>query len=552
MELLGVAVGRPARVVADLSIGSYTGQNQAAWSLTGTRDYLAVGGEFPEVNGVAQQGLVRFARAALAPNRQGPADTDLALQAGSPSAGTVDLTWTTLWDSDNETLAYSVLRDEVRRPEVFGTPAKSRFYRRPALQFQDTGVAAGSHTYQVRVVDPYGNAWLSPAVSVTVAAGAAPAPPGPAPATPAPAPATPARPPKPRGVRAAPARPVPRPGSICVGLTRTIPGWSVGRARRTLNADKRRRFDSYPGSRVRHRPAPRSVTARERAPARPLAVIVLAAGGGTRMKSKTDEGAAPARRPQHDRPRPGRRPARSSRSTSSRSSATGASRSAPHILDLVPDALLAVQETQEGTGHAVRVALDALRDAAGTTHGTVLVTTGDTPLLRGRDACAAFVDDARGRGARGQLLTGEVADPFGYGRILRDDDGDGRRRSSRRRTPTAEQARDPRDQLAASSPSTATFLADALARIGNDNAKGEYYLTDVVGIARADGRAVGRAPHRRRDADRGRQRPRPAGRRSAAELNRRIARPAGCATGVTVDRPGHHLDRRRRRARRRT
>ena len=170
--------------------GSYTGQNQAAWSLTGTKDYLAVGGEFPRVNGVAQQGLVRFARAGLAPNRQGPAVTDLALQAVSPSAGTVDLTWTTLWDSDNETLAYSVLRDGATK--VFGTSAKSRFYRRPALQFRDTDVPAGSHTYQVRVVDPYGNAWLSPAVSVTVAAGAAPAPPGPAPATPAPAPATPA------------------------------------------------------------------------------------------------------------------------------------------------------------------------------------------------------------------------------------------------------------------------------------------------------------------------------------------------------------------------
>ncbi len=163
-----------------LSIGSYTGQNQAAWSLTGTKDYLAVGGEFPRVDGVAQQGLVRFARAGLAPNKQGPAVRDLALQAVSPSAGTVDLTWTTLWDSDNETLAYSVLRDGAATP-VFSSSAKSRFYRRPALQFRDTDVAAGSHTYQVRVVDPYGNAWLSPAVSVTVAAGA------PAPATPAPA-----------------------------------------------------------------------------------------------------------------------------------------------------------------------------------------------------------------------------------------------------------------------------------------------------------------------------------------------------------------------------
>ena len=181
-------------------------------------------GRVPAGQRVAQQGLVRFARPGLAPDKQGPAVRDLALQAVSPSAGTVDLTWTTLWDSDNETLTYSVLRDGAATP-VFGTSAKSRFYRRPALQFRDTDVPAGSHTYQVRVADPYGNAWLSPAVSVTVAASA------PAPATPTPAPS-------PRDVRAAPARPVPRPGVDLRRLARTIPGWSVGRARRTLNADK--------------------------------------------------------------------------------------------------------------------------------------------------------------------------------------------------------------------------------------------------------------------------------------------------------------------------
>ena len=55
----------------------------------------------------------------------------------------------------------------------------------------------------------------------------------------------------------------------------------------------------------------------------------------------------------------------------------------PHILEQVPSALLAVQETQDGTGHAVRIALDALRDAAGTTDGVVVVMAGDTPLLQG-------------------------------------------------------------------------------------------------------------------------------------------------------------------------
>ena len=57
----------------------------------------------------------------------------------------------------------------------------------------------------------------------------------------------------------------------------------------------------------------------------------------------------------------------------------------PHILELVPTAVLAIQETQEGTGHAVRIAMEA----AGTTTGTVIVAAGDTPLLEG-DSLRAF------------------------------------------------------------------------------------------------------------------------------------------------------------------
>src|SRR3954470_6903881 len=70
--------GRPAPTLLDwfpdLTPGTFTGQDQAAWSITGTKDYVVVGGEFPSVNGVAQQGLVRFAVRSLAPNRVGAAD----------------------------------------------------------------------------------------------------------------------------------------------------------------------------------------------------------------------------------------------------------------------------------------------------------------------------------------------------------------------------------------------------------------------------------------------------------------------------------------------
>ena len=201
-----------------LSIGSYTGQSQAAWSLTGTKDYLAVGGEFPRVDGVAQQGLVRFARAGLAPNKQGPAVRDLALQAVSPSAGTVDLTWTTLWDSDNETLAYSVLRDGADDPGS-SAPRRSR---------GSTGGRPGSSRTPTcpPAPTPTRSGWSTP----TATRGSA---------RPSPSRWQRAlRPPSHETSGPHPARPVPRPRVDLRRLARTIPGWSVGRARRTLNADK--------------------------------------------------------------------------------------------------------------------------------------------------------------------------------------------------------------------------------------------------------------------------------------------------------------------------
>ena len=86
----------------------------------------------------------------------------------------------------------------------------------------------------------------------------------------------------------------------------------------------------------------------------------------------------------------------------------------------------------------------------------------------------------------------------------------------------------------------AEFLVAALPRITNDNAKGEYYLTDTVGLAREDGLTVGAHLDRRRRADRGRQRPRPARRaRQGAQPPHR--RRAGCATASpswTRPRPG--------------
>jgi PKD repeat protein len=159
-----------------LSTGSYTGQYQAAWSLAGNSNYVVMGGEFPKVNGVAQQGLVRIAVSSLAPNTQGPTYTTQpdrpipATTATSPSAGTVSVSFGAAWDYDNETLTYDLFRDDANT--AVKTDIKSNFWTLPTGTMTDTAVPAGSHVYQVRIKDPFGNTLWSPiSNSVTVTSG---------------------------------------------------------------------------------------------------------------------------------------------------------------------------------------------------------------------------------------------------------------------------------------------------------------------------------------------------------------------------------------------
>jgi bifunctional UDP-N-acetylglucosamine pyrophosphorylase / glucosamine-1-phosphate N-acetyltransferase len=250
---------------------------------------------------------------------------------------------------------------------------------------------------------------------------------------------------------------------------RSIPGWSAGRARLTLNQDKRRRFDSYPGS--------VSTTS--------ITVIVLAAGGGTRMKSKTMK----VLHPIAGRSMIGHVLAAVSHVEPHRVVAVvGNQREqvGPHIQELLPEAVLAVQETQDGTGHAVRVAWEALEP--GDRSGTVIVAYGDTPLLEG-ESLRAFAEDHLAAGRAVSILSGIVADPFGYGRVLRDQSGEV--------TGIVEEKDASEEQAAVNEINSgilafdAEFLDSALPRLSNDNAKGEYYLTDTVALAREDGLSVG-------------------------------------------------------------
>ena len=219
----------------------------------------------------------------------------------------------------------------------------------------------------------------------------------------------------------------------------------------------------------------------------PTAVVVLAAGSGTRMRSKLTK----VLHPICGRSMIGQVITAAAFVHPKKVIAVignGREQVGPHILEQVPDALLAVQETQDGTGHAVRVAIDALREGVGTTSGTIVVMAGDTPLLQG-ETLAGLVAAHEGSGRAMTILTGEVADPFGYGRIIRDDVGEV--------VEIVEENDATPEQAAVHEINSGIFafdgdfLADALSRISNDNAKGEYYLTDVVAIAREVGRSVG-------------------------------------------------------------
>ncbi len=157
-----------------LTAGTFTGQSQAAWTVAGNANYLAVGGEFPTANGTAQQGLVRYAISAIAPNRVGPT-TVSAPTAVSQTAGTLRVSWRAAQDQDNANLTYELLRDGGATPISTVTYSGS-FWQRPMLGFTDTGLAAGSsHTYRVRVTDPLGNAVTSAAsAAATVGSGTVP------------------------------------------------------------------------------------------------------------------------------------------------------------------------------------------------------------------------------------------------------------------------------------------------------------------------------------------------------------------------------------------
>jgi PKD repeat protein len=149
--------------------GTYTGQGQAGWSVTGNGKYVVYGGEFPRINGVDQQGLVRYALPGTAPNKVGPSTDGFTATATSQAPGQVTVSWKATSDQDNAILVYRVEREGQPLP-VAQTVQSSTWWDRPVMSAGDSGVS-GSLRYRVTATDPFGNTVATAWVPVQVAAG---------------------------------------------------------------------------------------------------------------------------------------------------------------------------------------------------------------------------------------------------------------------------------------------------------------------------------------------------------------------------------------------
>jgi bifunctional UDP-N-acetylglucosamine pyrophosphorylase/glucosamine-1-phosphate N-acetyltransferase len=221
--------------------------------------------------------------------------------------------------------------------------------------------------------------------------------------------------------------------------------------------------------------------ARRPKPSRPVAAVILAAGQGTRMKSGKPKVAFelcgwPMVRHVVEAVI-ALRPAKTV-------VVVGHGREAvTDALDGVPGLTFAVQKKQRGTADAVKAALPSLRGF----DGTVLVLCGDVPLVDGA-TLAALLDAHRRAGAAATILSVTLADGGRYGRIVRGPEGEFVRIvEAKDATPNELGIREINTGLYAFD---AHELGSAIQKVGDDNAQGEYYLTDVPEILLAAGARV--------------------------------------------------------------
>ncbi len=159
---------------------------------------------------------------------------------------------------------------------------------------------------------------------------------------------------------------------------------------------------------------------------------------------------------------------------------------AGHLRETDSEVRTAVQAEQNGTGHAVRMGLEEL---GGGVDGTVVVVCGDTPLLTGA-TLAALAGTHEADGNAVTVLTAEVPDATGYGRIVRDE-ATGAVTAIVEHKDATEAQRAIREINSGVFAFDGALLADALKKVRTDNSQGEEYLTDVLGILREAGHRVG-------------------------------------------------------------
>jgi bifunctional UDP-N-acetylglucosamine pyrophosphorylase/glucosamine-1-phosphate N-acetyltransferase len=207
-----------------------------------------------------------------------------------------------------------------------------------------------------------------------------------------------------------------------------------------------------------------------------LTAVILAAGEAKRMRS---------RRPKVLHPLCGRPmvqyPVRAARALGARLVVV-VGRAAEDVRAAVGEATFVEQRERLGTGHAVLQA----RAACGDEDGTILVLPGDTPLLS-EATLKKLVEHHQWSKAAATLLTAEVGDPTGYGRVLREN---GRVAGIVEHRDAGEMERAIREIGTSVYCFDARRLWPALGRVKPQNEQGEYYLTDVIGILRADGHPV--------------------------------------------------------------
>ena len=223
--------------------------------------------------------------------------------------------------------------------------------------------------------------------------------------------------------------------------------------------------------------APTSENAAAPLAAAPLAVVVLAAGKGTRMKSDLHKVLHPiAGRPMLDHLlasaaelAPARQVVVAGHGREQLEAALGAR------------AAIAVQDPQLGTGHAVQQAEAALAGFS----GDVLILYGDVPFVR-PETMRAMIARLHADDAPAVVVLGfEPADALQYGRVIA---SDGRISKMVEHKDASEAERACRLCNSGLMAVRSEELFGLLARVGNDNSQGEYYLVDVVNIANADGR----------------------------------------------------------------